>query len=170
MDQFDALSLCGEIAIAIIGFSGIVLVFGRSRTDWDEVDRLRFRMLFTATLLPMGIIASAFILDAGGVSRGLTWQCCSAIHALMASFIAFVNVRAGARMDTGRSDLQIPRFNTVWRGGAIQLSIAFLVIVLQVFNVIVLHAFWPVLLAVWWGIALSLIAFIGLMRVLSEDR
>jgi hypothetical protein len=168
VDPFGALSLCGEIAIAIIGFSGIVLVFGRSRADWDDFDRLRFRMLFTATLIPIGIIAFAFILDAGGVNRISIWRSCSSIHAFTALLTAFANVRAGARMETGRSDLQIPRFKTIWRGGAITLSIALVVIGIQILNAVSLHLFWPVLLAIWWGIALSLMSFVGLMRVLAK--
>lgn len=168
MDPFGALALCGEIAIAIIGFSGIVLVFGRSRADWDDVDRVRFRMLFTATLLPIGIIAIAFILDAAAVDRVSIWRSCSAIHALMALLIAFANVRAASRIESGDNDLQLPRFKTIWRGGAITLSLVLVIVGIQALNAVSLHAFWPVLLAIWWGIALSLVSFVSLMRVLAR--
>ena len=53
MGPFEALSLCGEVDIAITGFSGVVLVFGeRGGAACGEVDRVRFRMLFTGMASP----------------------------------------------------------------------------------------------------------------------
>jgi len=169
MDPFDALSLCAEIAIAITGFSGVVLVFGsRTGHDWDAQDRLRFRMLFTATLNPLFLIGLAFILSAAEFSNTAIWRICSASYVVASGSTAFFNVRAGARLDSGDSELQVPRFERVWRGGALALGIAVLVLVLQIVNLVSLHAFWPVLFGAWWGIALSLFAFVGLLFPMVE--
>ena len=164
MEPFDALSLCGEIAIAITGFSGVVLVFGeRSGIEWSEVDRVRFRMLFTGTITPLGLIALAFVLAAAELAEPLTWRLCSLAYAVSALTTAYFNLRAAARADAQDPDLQLPRFQSIWRGGAVALFAALLVICLQLTNLVVLHAFWPVLVAAWWGIALSLFAFVGLL-------
>lgn len=164
MEPFEALYLCGEIAIAVTGFSGVVLAFGkRGGEAYDPVDRIRLRMIFTGTLTPLGLIALASVLDSSMFDQEVTWRTCSAVHVLMASAVGFVNVRAGARASSGDPTLQVPRFDSTWRGGAIALAIAGVVIVLQLVNAISLHSFWPVLVAVWWGIALSLFAFVGLV-------
>jgi hypothetical protein len=164
MEPFDALSLCGEIAIAVTGFSGVVLAFGRRGGEtYDSVDLIRLRMIFTGTLTPLGLIALASVLDSSMFDQAVIWQTCSAVHVLMASAIGFLNVRAGARADSGDPTLQVPRFASIWRGGAITLAIAVVVIFLQIANAASLHSFWPVLVAVWWGIALSLFAFVGLV-------
>ena len=164
MEPFEALSLCGEIAIAITGFSGVVLVFGeRSGGAWAEIDRVRFRMLFTGTLTALGLIALAFILDASALERSVTWRSCSAVYVVSASVTTFFSVRAAARVDSGNPNLQIPRFGTVWRGGAVALLCAVLVMGLQFVNAVSVHSFWPVLVAAWWGSAVSLFAFVGLL-------
>jgi hypothetical protein len=164
VEPFDALSLCAEIAIAVAGFSGVVLVFGeRGDRAWAEIDHIRFRMLFSGTLTPLCLIALAFILDAAALERSVTWRTCSVVHLLTASTAGFLNVRAGARANSGDPNLQVPRFNSIWLSGAVVLLCAVLVIVLQLFNAVSLHSFWPVLVAVWWGIGLSLFAFVGLL-------
>jgi len=164
MQPFEALSLCGEIAIAITGFSGVVLVFGgRGGESWGEVDRVRFRMLFTGTLTPLGLIALASILDAFQLSQSSIWRTCSAVYLVTASATAFLNVREASRADSGDPDLQVPRFTNVWRGGAVALAIAVVVLALQLANAASMQSFWPVLVAVWWGISLSLFAFVGLV-------
>jgi hypothetical protein len=164
VEPFDALSLCGEVAIAVTGFSGVVLVFGeRGDRGWSEVDRVRFRMLFTGTFHALGLIALAFVLGASGLEPAAAWRVCSVAYFLAASTTAFLNVRAAARADAGDPDLRVPRFDSIWRGGAAALGCAMLVLLLQLANAIALHAFWPVLVAAWWAIALSLFAFVGLL-------
>ena len=164
MDPFDALSLCGEIAIAVTGFSGVVIVLGeRAQRSWTEIDWVRFRMLFTGSLTPLWLVALAFVLDAAMLARSVTWRICSAVYVVCVSTTAFLNLRAAARADSGDSHLQIPRFTSVWRGGALALLLAVAVLGLQLLNVISIHAFWPLLVGAWWGIALSLFAFIGLL-------
>ena len=164
MDPFEALSLCGEIAIAITGFSGVVVVLGeRAGSTRSEVDRVRFRLLVSATLTPLALVALAFILDAAMIDRAATWRICSIAYALSVSTTAYLNVRAGARADSGDPEMLVPRFSNVWRGGAVALTGAIIVMLLQLANAISLHAFWPVLVAAWWGIALSLFAFVGLL-------
>ena len=41
-----------------------------------KFDRLMFRTLFTGTLIPIGLIALAFVLDAAHFSREATWRTC----------------------------------------------------------------------------------------------
>ncbi len=75
MGAFEALSLCAEIAIAITGFSDVVLVFGDRREGArSPLDRILFRTLFAATLISLCLVAIAFILDAAGVARPTTWS------------------------------------------------------------------------------------------------
>jgi hypothetical protein len=164
MDPFEALSLCAEIAIAVTGFSGVVLVLGgHDRGHASEVDLVRFRLLISATLLPLAVVALAFILAAAEVEQSVAWRTCSLFWVVCASTTAYLNTRGAARLNTGDRNLRVPRFQNVWRGGAVALSGALTVIAVQLANLIVLHAFWPVLLAVWWGIGLSLFAFVGLL-------
>jgi len=164
MEPYDALSVCAEIAIAITGFSGVVLVFGENNgAVWSEVDKIRFRMLFTGSLTSLGLIAIAFILDAAESNPASTWLVCSIAYFMAASTTAYFNTRAAARADINDPNLQIPRFANIWRGGAIALTCAIVIQALQLANAILWQSFWPILVAAWWGIALSLFSFVGLI-------
>ena len=161
MEPFDTLSLCAEIAIAITGFSGVVLVFlKQSGGTSPESDRFLFRTLFTASLVPLGLVAVAQILDASGFERPTTWRICSTFHLLAAPLAAFFNLRdarRGSQGDMARDSRRLQRLMPWVLLGAL------LVLGVQLANAISLHQFWPVLIAVWWGIGLSLFAFVSLL-------
>ena len=153
MEPFDALSLCAEVAIAILGFSGIVVVFGGY--SHDETSEGLFQTLFRGTLIPLGIIAIASILDAAALERAQIWRICSAIQAVALSLVlvsAQSPIRRGGRV--------APRMRLPIVGAIAVLS-------LSIWNAASHHAFWPVLLVVWWAIGVSLFAFVGL--IFSKD-
>jgi hypothetical protein len=161
LEAFDALSLCAEIGIAITGFSGVVLVFGeRAGRLSERRDRFLFRTLFTGSLIPLAIVAIAFILEAAAVERATTWRASSLIHLLGVSAASVFNIRAmqGARSNEPERSLVGSRIL-----GALALVGALIVVGLQVVNVFSFHSFWPVLVAVWWGLAVSLAAFVALL-------
>jgi hypothetical protein len=164
LEPLEALSLCAEIAIAITGFSGVVLVLGdRTAGAPVGIEQIMFRTLFTATLIPLGIIAVAFILDASTFEPTAIWRILSTIHVLAVSAISFFNIRAVAQARSTEDRLPGPDSAAMSRVGAAVFFGAFLVMALQLANAITLHSFWPVLVAVWWAIAVSLFAFVGLL-------
>jgi hypothetical protein len=162
VEPFDVLSLCAELAIAITGFSGVVLVFGApARGDWSDEARIRFRVLFDCTLTPMGLIGLAFILDAAALERSTTWRICSSVYVPIAATFVFMSVRQSKRArptGTGRPLSRIKR-----AADTFGFLVAVSVMALQLANASYLHAFWPFLVSVWWNIALSLWAFVGLL-------
>ena len=149
MEPFDALSLCAEVTIAILGFSGIVVVFG-GYSD-DSARESRFYTLFRGTLSPLGIIAIASVLDAAALERDLIWRACSALHVVI---LCTILVRARSTARPGYT----PSLGEILVGiGALA------VLSLSMWNVVSLHSFWPVLTIVWWSIGVSLFAFVGLI-------
>ena len=161
MNPFESLSLCAEVAIAITGFSGVVLVFGDSRQPSStQVNPALFRMIFTGTLTPLSLIVIAFILDAAEFERSEIWRISSAMHAVSVSLlIAFAGGTSEQRRSFSRT-----------RGGLIVLFGSPLVIALSLFNAVSLHQFWPFLFAVWYGLALALFAFIHLVFSARASR
>jgi hypothetical protein len=150
MSPFDALSVCAEVAIAILGFSGIVAVFGERH--YERVGQPLFRTLFRGTLTPLGVIALAFILEGANLEEATTWRICSAAHAVAQSFIIYISVRQAGRT---MAPVSFP-LRTMMIGGLSILG-------LSVLNVVALHAFWPVLVVICWALGVSLFAFAGLI-------
>jgi len=158
-DPFEALSLCAEIAIAITGFSGVVLVFDQRRGSASaELNRVTFRTLFTASLLPLGLIAVAFVLEFAGIERPTTWRVCSSIQVVGVSLTMLINVRSARAELVGETGRGLQR----WIGWAVGGG-AVTVIGLQVANAVHFQAFWLLLIAIWWGIAVSLVSFASLV-------
>ena len=149
MEPFDALFLCAEVAIAILGFSGIVVVLGRISPENDGPSN--FQTLFRGTLGPLGIIAVASVLDAAALERGHVWRICSAIHA-----VTFCVILAFAHPAIRRRGNLAPGMWFPLVGGIAMLG-------LSIWNALSHHSFWPVLTVVWWAIAVSLFAFVGLI-------
>jgi len=149
LEPIDALSLCAEVAIAILGFSGIVVVFGGY--SHDETSRDLFHTLFRGTLVALGIVAIASILDAAALERGQIWRICSAIHV-----VAMCAILGNALSATRRASTVPPRMWPLLIGAIAVLS-------LSIWNAVSHHSFWPVLAVVWWAIGVSLFAFVGLI-------
>jgi hypothetical protein len=72
MEPGEALSTAAQIAVALAGFAGVVVVFRReSVQEWSGVDKLRLRFLLTkshpaARSLHAGIAAAHCQTDATG--------------------------------------------------------------------------------------------------------
>jgi hypothetical protein len=153
MEPFDALSLCAEVTIAILGFSGIVVVLDRH--SHESASRGLFYTLFRGTLIPLLVIAIASILDAAGLERANIWRTCSAIHAVALCVILVSTQPASRRASDFSHGMWIPLV------GAIA------VLGLSIWNALSHHSFWPVLTVVWWAIGVSLFAFVSL--IFSKD-
>jgi len=53
VQDYGTLELIAELAVAVLGFSGVVVVLGQRSTDeWSELERIRFRgMITTASIV-----------------------------------------------------------------------------------------------------------------------
>lgn len=59
MEPGEALSTAAQIAVALAGFAGVVVVFRRESVhDWSPIDKFRLRQLLTNSILPL-----AFCMD-----------------------------------------------------------------------------------------------------------
>jgi hypothetical protein len=155
VDPFDTLFLCAEVTVAILGFSGIVVVFGQRVQAGTS--RALFHTLFRGTLIPLTIIAIASILDAAALERSQVWRVCSTLHAVALGMILVGNWWVD-REDSDRllsGGWWIPLI-----GGVVALG-------LSIWNALSHHSFWPVLTVIWWSIGVSLFAFVGL--IFSRD-
>jgi hypothetical protein len=56
MEPGEALSTAAQIAVALAGFAGVVVVFRReSIHDWSPIDKVRLRLLLTNSILPLAL-------------------------------------------------------------------------------------------------------------------
>src|SRR6267143_3231619 len=56
MEPSEALSTAAQIAVALAGFAGVVVVFRRESVhDWSAIDKFRLRLLLTNSILPLAL-------------------------------------------------------------------------------------------------------------------
>ena len=56
MEPGEALSTAAQIAVALAGFAGVVVVFRRDSVhDWSAIDKFRLRLLLANSILPLAL-------------------------------------------------------------------------------------------------------------------
>lgn len=77
----SALDSVIEVAISLVGFSGIVAAVGRRGAGhWSPVDQLRLRVLLTAAGAALAFAFLPFLLI-DVIDPSLVWRSCSGVHA-----------------------------------------------------------------------------------------
>jgi hypothetical protein len=157
MDQSEVLIGIAEIATALAGFTGVVVVFGsRSEGNWHPGDRLRLNFLLEASLTAGGFALMALILF-GSVTANLAWAATSAAWAL---FMPFSLYSSGRRIrESLKSHGDVDRL----ANRLVFLMFATLV-VLQVANALVWQQFTPLLAALSVNLAGAAMQFARLIR------
>jgi hypothetical protein len=83
MDYAATLQLLAELAVAVLGFSGVVAVLGRrSAGEWTRLDRMRFFAMVRLTVIVLVLAVLPLPFHFAGLSGEATWGWCSGIAAV----------------------------------------------------------------------------------------
>ena len=56
MEPGEALGIAAQIAVALAGFAGVVVVFRREAVhEWSDIDKLRLGLLLANSILPVAL-------------------------------------------------------------------------------------------------------------------
>jgi hypothetical protein len=156
MDETQVLVGVAEVAIALAGFSGLVVVF-RARESWSAVDRSGLTALL---LLSLATAAFAFlpltIWEIAG-SEDRVWRASSALWSIGdIGFVVWLRSRA-ARLR--RADPAMPGLLPRGQFNLVSLGVFPLFAALAVTNAVFWGAFTPYLAVLVWGLAGSGLQF-----------
>jgi hypothetical protein len=140
MEPGEALGTAAQIAVALAGFAGVVVVFRRESVHkWSGIDRLRLRLLLANSLLPLGLCMIGLLLLSIKPTPLEIWRWCSGV-AFIASFLFPITMTKGFRR-LGLQQVQRERFTRfIMYLFAVFGTAATL---LQLYNTAFLGAFWP---------------------------
>jgi hypothetical protein len=138
VEPSEALSTAAQIAVALAGFAGVVVVFRRESVhDWTPIDKFRLRLLLMNSILPLAFCMIGLLLLT--IKPAGIWRWCSG-----SAFVIFLPFAITAAKSFRRFDpqqLQHARANLfVFYLFGILGTISTL---LQLYNVAILDAFWP---------------------------
>jgi len=144
LDLTEVLVGIAEIAIALAGFSGVVVVFGsRSSGQWDPGDRLRLTFLLEASFTAGGFALATIIMLSLPIAPDLVW---AIVSGSWGTFMCGSLYLSSQRMKTNDPSVDELSNRIVFAAFAI-------VIVLQFVNVAMWHTFTPVIV----GLLLNLV-------------
>lgn len=155
MQPGEALAAAAQIAVAVAGFTGVVVAFGSGPIhEWSSVELFRLKLLIGTSVFPLVWSLAGLVLLTTGLSAPTLWSWCSAMAAaLLLPGLGFALrdfLRLG-RAEQGRAG------RAIFTGAA---GLGLLVILLQVYNILVLRAFWPFFTIVTSGMTLSVFQFV----------
>jgi hypothetical protein len=89
MEPGEALGIAAQIAVALAGFAGVVVVFRRESVhEWSPLDKLRLRLLLADSIVPLGLsMLGLLLLTIKPMPPGI-WRWCSGIEFVL--FLLFV--------------------------------------------------------------------------------
>ena len=164
MEGSDILQTLAEVAVALTGFTGIVVALrGRADAALSGFALVRFRILLIASLAAVAFALLPFLFHYNRLAPATTWSTCSALVLIFLVPITVHDIRAiRAHSETmPKLDRQaVPLFALI--GSALWLA--------QAANIFVIHAFGPYLAAPMWFLAFSAFQFCRLLLSAEESN
>jgi hypothetical protein len=162
MEGSDILQTLAEVAIALTGFTGIVVALrGRAGESLSGFAFVRFRILLVASLAAVAFALLPFLLHHAGLPSNALWSTCSGVVAVFMVPIAVHDIRANREYADVMPAIDrqiVPLLGLL--GSALALA--------QIANVFVLHAFAPYLAAPMWFVGFSAFQFCRLLLSAEE--
>src|SRR5262245_18644782 len=165
MEPGEALGIAAQIAVALAGFAGVVVVFRRESVhEWSAVDKLRLRLLLANSILPLGLCMMGLLLvTIKPMPQGI-WRWCSAIGFVVCLVFVVTVSRTFRRL--GVRKIQREGWSTfmLYLFGALG-TVAML---LQVYNLALPGAFWPFFAGIVYQLVTAMAQFARMILLLPE--
>ncbi len=145
MEPAEALSTAPQVAVALAGFAGVVVVFrSGSVHEWSKIDKFRLRILLTNSAVPLALCLVGHLLLTANLSPTTIWRWASAFTAVL--FFPIVIVYLKAFRSFSRTELRTASGSRSLF--SVGLAFGTAVSILKLYNAAVLNAFWPFFLGI----------------------
>jgi hypothetical protein len=163
-DPVETLMILVEASVAMAGFSGVVVVFGRrAEREWSPIERHRLANLLSASFAVLFLSLAALVLLHAGTDPTTTWRIGSAAWSIQATYQIVLTAKLAAR--ASRDGPELP--NAAWIVLLLGLTGAFAL--LSITNAVTMGEFWPFLAALVWLFALACYSFTRLLLVAGRS-
>jgi hypothetical protein len=165
MEPGEALGIAAQIAVALAGFAGVVVVFRREAVhEWSAIDKLRLRLLLANSVVPLGLSMLGLLLLTIKPMPSGTWRLCSGI--LLVATLSFVTVATKMFRRLNFQDLQRQRFTRLiyYLFGAFGAA----AMLLQLYNIVLLAAFWPFFAGIVYQLVTAMAQFARMIILVPE--
>jgi hypothetical protein len=139
MEPGEALGFAAQIAVALPGFAGVVVVFRRESThEWSTLDKFRLRLLLSNSILPLGLSVIALLFLTVEPALTGVWRWCSSAAFVVLLLFGIATTTGFRRSDVKQS--QSASANSIFYLFA---TLGIGATLLQLCNAVWFGAFWP---------------------------
>jgi hypothetical protein len=165
MEPGEALSTAAQIAVALAGFAGVVVVFRRESVhEWSAVDKLRLRFLLTNSILPLGLCMLGLLLLTMKPVPPAIWRWCSGVSFVVFVLFVITSGKTFRRLDA-REVKRERLTSTVFYVFA---GIGTPVLLLQLYNTVLSGAFSPFFTGIVFQLIAAMFQFARMILLLPE--
>ena len=141
MEPGEALSTTAQIAVALAGFAGVVVVFRRESVhDWSTIDKFRLRLLLMNSVLPLALCMLGLLFLTIKPPPVNMWKWCSGLAFVVFVLFPVTSMTTFRRLDLrGLQSYRRATHFVFYVFGILGTAVT----VLQLYNVITLGVVWP---------------------------
>lgn len=165
MEPGEALGIAAQIAVALAGFAGVVVVFRRESVhEWSGIDKLRLRFLLANSVVPLGLcMLGLLLLTVKPMPSGI-WRWCSGVAFVV--FVVFVTTSGKIFRRLNLPEVQRERGSRfmLYFFGVLGMA----AMLLQAYNVALLGAFWPFFAGIVYQVVTAMVQFVRMILLLPE--
>jgi hypothetical protein len=165
MESGEALGIAAQIAVALAGFAGVVVVFRRESVhEWSAVDKLRLRLLLGNSILPLSLcMMGMLLLTIKPMPPGI-WRWSSGIAFVVSLLFAITMTKYFHRLDMRQVQRERATPFVFYLFGMFRIAAN----VLQLYNAAFVGAFWPFFTVIVFQVITALVQFARMVLLLPE--
>jgi len=165
MEPNEALGVAAQVAVALAGFAGVVVVFRPgSLHQWSPVDRFRLRLLLHNSICPLAYALVGMLLLTVKPTPLWIWRECSLFGLLFQLPGAIVAFKSSRNLTS--DDFTAGSRALFYALGMLGLAS----LILQVINIVKLNLFWPFFVSIFMHLIAAMLQFVRMVLLLPEKE
>lgn len=165
MEPNEALGIAAQVAVALAGFAGVVVVFRPgSLHQWSAVDRFRLRLLLHNSICPLSYALFGMLLLTVKPMPLWIWRECSLFGLLFQLPGAVIAYKSSRKLDSAQ--FKGPSRALFYGLGMLGLAS----LVLQLLNIAKLNLFWPFFVSIFVHLIAAMLQFVRMVLLLPEKE
>ena len=165
MEPSEALGIAAQVAVALAGFAGVVVVFRpQSLHQWSGVDRFRLRLLLHNSICPLAYALFGMFLLTIKPTPLWIWRECSLFALLFQSPGAIMAFKSSRKLSPHhfKGPNRVLFYSVGLAGSVAQLF--------QLMNIGFLNLFWPFFLSIFVHLIAAMLQFTRMVLLLPEKE
>jgi hypothetical protein len=165
MEPGESLGIAAQVAVALAGFAGVVVVFRREAVhEWSAVDKLRLRLLLANSILPLCLcMLGLLLLTIKPVPPGI-WRWCSGVAFIVSLLFPITMTKYFRRLDVRQVQRERATRFVFYLFGILGIAAN----LLQLYNTAFVGVFWPFFTGIVFQVVTALFQFARMILLLPE--